>query len=238
MTDDVLDRDTLAEERPELVVITGMSGAGRSEAIHTFEDLGYFCIDNIPPAFIPQLVGLGRAARKPCKTARGRQRRAGPRVLRRTRRRAQAAGGPRHRSRVLFLEADDETLLRRFKETRRRHPMCDEGESILEGIRAEREELGDDSRARRYRHRYERLATPGAPPGDPQPVLRRFGGVHPCDHGLVVRVQVRGSGRRRHRHGCAVPAQPPLRSGAAHRSPVSTRRSGTSFSASPRPRRS
>ena len=43
---------------PEIVVITGMSGAGRSEAIHTFEDLGFFCIDNLPPSFIPQLVEL------------------------------------------------------------------------------------------------------------------------------------------------------------------------------------
>jgi len=50
------------EEMPqavELVIITGMSGAGRSEAIHTFEDLGYFCIDNLPPSFIGQLVDLG-----------------------------------------------------------------------------------------------------------------------------------------------------------------------------------
>ena len=58
MSEDVLHDGKPAEERPELVVITGMSGAGRSEAIHTFEDLGYFCIDNIPPSFIPQLVDL------------------------------------------------------------------------------------------------------------------------------------------------------------------------------------
>src|SRR5512133_2653213 len=47
-----------AAPAPELVIITGMSGAGRSEAIHTFEDLGYFCIDNLPPGFIGQLVDL------------------------------------------------------------------------------------------------------------------------------------------------------------------------------------
>ena len=143
MTDDVSIRDRLAEERPELVVITGMSGAGRSEAIHTFEDLGYFCIDNIPPSFIPQLVDLaelpGSRARRLAVVSdvRGREffdELAGELKL------LEARGT---NSRVLFLEADDDTLLRRFKETRRRHPMCDEGESILDGIRAEREELGE-----------------------------------------------------------------------------------------------
>ena len=143
MIDDVSNRDTLAEERPELVVITGMSGAGRSEAIHTFEDLGYFCIDNIPPTFIPQLVDLaelpGSRARRLAVVSdvRGREffdELAGELKL------LEDRGTD---SRVLFLEADDETLLRRFKETRRRHPMCEEGESILEGIRAEREELGE-----------------------------------------------------------------------------------------------
>jgi len=125
----------------ELVVITGMSGAGRSEAIHTFEDLGYFCIDNLPPSFIPQLTELSELP--------------GSRV----RRLAvvcdvrgldffeQLAGeldalherGVGHR--VLFLEADDTTLLNRFKETRRRHPLCEEGLSLAEGIAAERNAL-------------------------------------------------------------------------------------------------
>ena len=143
MTDDVLDRDTLAEERPELVVITGMSGAGRSEAIHTFEDLGYFCIDNIPPAFIPQLVALaelpGSRARRLAVVSDVRAREFFDELAGELKRLEDRGTD----SRVLFLEADDETLLRRFKETRRRHPMCDEGESILEGIRAEREELGE-----------------------------------------------------------------------------------------------
>ena len=128
---------------PEIVVITGMSGAGRSEAIHTFEDLGFFCIDNLPPSFIPQLVDLAALP--------------GSRI----RRLAVVCDVRAHgffselagelkslddRSigyHVLYLEADDETLLRRFKETRRRHPLCEEGEAILDGIRAERTALGE-----------------------------------------------------------------------------------------------
>ena len=143
MTDDALLRDAPAEERPELVVITGMSGAGRSEAIHTFEDLGYFCIDNIPPAFIPQLVDLaelpGSRARRLAVVSDVRGREFFDELAGELKQ-LEARGTD---SRVLFLEADDDTLLRRFKETRRRHPMCDDGESILDGIRAEREELGE-----------------------------------------------------------------------------------------------
>lgn len=143
MTDDALESDTLDVARPELVVITGMSGAGRSEAIHTFEDLGYFCIDNLPPSFIPQLVDL---AELPGSRAR---RLAVVSDVRAHEFFAELAGEIKRLedrgtdSRVLFLEADDETLLRRFKETRRRHPLCDDGESVLSGIRAEREAMGE-----------------------------------------------------------------------------------------------
>lgn len=132
-----------AEPRPEteLVVITGLSGAGRSEAIHTFEDLGYFCIDNLPPSFLPQLTELAELP--------------GSRVrrlavvcdIRAHEFFGQLAGeldalhdrGVAHR--VLFLEADDDTLVNRFKETRRRHPLCEEGLSLAEGINAERDAL-------------------------------------------------------------------------------------------------
>lgn len=143
MVDDATTEDAPQSPRPELVVITGMSGAGRSEAIHTFEDLGYFCIDNLPPSFIPQLVTLAELpesnvdrlavvcdvrAHEFFDELLGEIKRLEDRGI---------------DSRVLFLEADDGVLLRRFKETRRRHPMCEEGESILDGIRAEREELGE-----------------------------------------------------------------------------------------------
>ena len=129
---DVVERD--------LVVITGMSGAGRSEAIHTFEDLGYFCIDNLPPAFISRLVELsdlpGSRIRRVAVVCdvRGRSFFA----------ELSAAldeldnGGMSYR--VLFLEADDKTLITRFKETRRRHPLAEAG-SIAEGIKAERDVL-------------------------------------------------------------------------------------------------
>jgi UPF0042 nucleotide-binding protein len=120
-----------------LVVITGHSGAGKSEAIAAFEDGGYFCVDNLPPRMI---AGLGELFRH---EGSGVERAA---IV------SDVRGGDYFddllqvltdleseglRPMVLFLEADEETLLDRYKETRRRHPLAPEGR-IVEGIRAER----------------------------------------------------------------------------------------------------
>lgn len=143
MASDCPPRDIATEERtaPRLVLITGMSGAGRSESMHTFEDLGYFCIDNLPPSFLPQLVALAQipGARL--------EKLAVVSDVRAHEFFAELLGElDRLRSdgidfRVLYLEADDDTLLRRFKETRRRHPLCAEGEPLADGIAAERAAL-------------------------------------------------------------------------------------------------
>lgn len=141
MTDPVVRESVEEPKSPELVVITGMSGAGRSEAIHTFEDLGYFCIDNLPPSFLPQLTELAALPGSHI------GRLAVVSDVRAAEFFAQLAGeldrlherGVVHR--VLFLEADDATLVNRFKETRRRHPLSEEGLPLGEAIRLEREEL-------------------------------------------------------------------------------------------------
>jgi UPF0042 nucleotide-binding protein len=120
-----------------VVVITGHSGAGKSEAIAAFEDGGYFCVDNLPPRMI---AGLGELFRH---EGSGVERAA---IV------SDVRGGEYFEElvqviddleaegtapMVLFLEADEETLLDRYKETRRRHPLAPEGR-IVEGIRAER----------------------------------------------------------------------------------------------------
>jgi UPF0042 nucleotide-binding protein len=136
--------DTPQEEKARremsLVIITGHSGAGKSEAIAAFEDGGYFCVDNLPPRmiaglgelFIHEGSGVERAAI--VSDVRGGEyfedlqqvvedlERDGP------------------EPKLLFLEADEQTLLNRYKETRRRHPLAPEGR-IVDGIRAEREML-------------------------------------------------------------------------------------------------
>lgn len=126
---------------PEIVVITGMSGAGRSEAIHTFEDLGFFCIDNLPPSFIPQLVALAELPdskmRKLAVVCDVRAHEFFDELAGEVDELEQCAIPHR----LLFLEADDPTLLRRFKETRRRHPLAEDGQSLADAIAEERELL-------------------------------------------------------------------------------------------------
>ena len=132
--------DENKEEEVTLVVITGHSGAGKSEAIAAFEDGGFFCVDNLPPRMIGS---LGELFRHP---GSGVERAA---VV------SDVRGGDYFddliqvlddldadglKPKVLFLEADEETLVDRYKETRRRHPLAPEGR-IVEGIRAEREQL-------------------------------------------------------------------------------------------------
>jgi UPF0042 nucleotide-binding protein len=124
----------------DLVVITGFSGAGKSTAMAAFEDEGYFCVDNLPSEMIRTLVDLFmHAGSKVARAAVVSDARGGTyfegmvEMLDDLR-----AAGLRHR--VVFLEADEETLLTRYKETRRRHPLAPTG-SVAEGIKRERELL-------------------------------------------------------------------------------------------------
>ena len=125
----------------QLVVVTGLSGSGKSTAIHVLEDLGFYCIDNLPVALIPRLVELwetsgGQELRRVALGIDVRERRflaEFPRVCAELR----AAGVALE---VLYLEANDDVLVRRFSETRRPHPTADGG-SIADGIQREREKL-------------------------------------------------------------------------------------------------
>jgi len=122
----------------DLMVITGYSGAGKSTAMNVFEDAGYFCVDNLPPEMIPGLVEL--FAHEGSKVQRAA-------VV------CDVRGGTYFESlagavdsleaaphRILFLDAAEDTLINRYKETRRRHPLAPES-SIVQGIEAERELL-------------------------------------------------------------------------------------------------
>ncbi len=133
-----------SEERPLIVVVTGMSGAGRSTAVHALEDLGFFCVDNVPTPVVPatlaafeqggvRRIALGIDARVRAYLADA------PAMLD-----GVAASGNRDVV-VLFLDAANELLVRRFNSSRRPHPLDTLGQkasgapSVLEGIRRERE---------------------------------------------------------------------------------------------------
>lgn len=133
----------------ELVLITGMSGSGKSVALRALEDAGYFCVDNLPPELLLSFVGLERkhAARRVAIAMDVRSAESLPQVpgqLRELMQRGVAV-------RPLFLDATTDTLVRRFSETRRRHPLSnpaldankDQHRAVVEAIELERELLAD-----------------------------------------------------------------------------------------------
>jgi RNase adapter protein RapZ len=131
---------TTPTKQVTLVVITGHSGAGKSEAIAAFEDGGYFCVDNLPPRMIGSLGELFRHEGSGVERAAVVSDVRGGEYFDELVQVLEDLDGDGLAPRVLFLEAGEEILLDRYKETRRRHPLAPEGR-IVDGIRAERELL-------------------------------------------------------------------------------------------------
>lgn len=135
--------NTTLTEDIELVIITGMSGAGKTVAVHSFEDLGFFCVDNLPPALMPKFLELMKeSGNKMTKVAlvmdlRGRE--FFDTLLRVL---DELSDSTWVTPKILFLDADDAALVRRYKETRRSHPLAPAG-LPLEGILQERNLLED-----------------------------------------------------------------------------------------------
>jgi RNase adapter protein RapZ len=124
-----------------LVIVSGMSGSGKSGALHTLEDLGYYCVDNLPAELLPEFVQrLQDAANPPSKIA----------VVIDARNLGDLADVPSTLSRVgklganpklLFLETSDEVLLRRYADSRRRHPLSHLGLTLSDAISLDRQAL-------------------------------------------------------------------------------------------------
>src|SRR5215211_7093730 len=136
--------DSQVSGKRRIVIITGLSGAGKSNALQAFEDAGYFCIDNLPPRMIPAVMET---------TAQGdggpdglvvvvdiRGRRYFGEELERSLEAVERTEGWEHR--ILFIDSDDASLLRRYKESRRPHPAARNGD-VLEAIRRERHDLAN-----------------------------------------------------------------------------------------------
>jgi UPF0042 nucleotide-binding protein len=122
----------------EFVIITGMSGAGKTVAIQSFEDLGFFCIDNLPPALLTTFLKLMKESGKDMnRIAAVMDMRGGDLFDSLIGALDDMAKANLVTPKILFLEADNETLVRRYKETRRSHPLAPEG-LPLEGIARER----------------------------------------------------------------------------------------------------
>ena len=122
----------------ELVIITGMSGSGKGSVLKAFEDLGYYCVDNLPLDLIPRFADLVRQSPEIERTAlvvdirEGQNLKKFPGILKQVRKNVN--------TQVVFLEASDESLVRRFSETRRPHPLGKSG-SVSNAILTERKRL-------------------------------------------------------------------------------------------------
>jgi UPF0042 nucleotide-binding protein len=128
-----------APHSPELVIITGMSGSGKASVLKAFEDLGYYCVDNLPVQLIPQFADLAVQSSEIRRTALVVDVREGskldelPKILKSVARMIP--------TKVVFLEASDSVLMRRFSETRRPHPLGTDA-PVKSALKAERRHLG------------------------------------------------------------------------------------------------
>lgn len=127
----------------DLLIVTGMSGSGKSSVMDVMEDIGYYCIDNIPPKLIQQFVDLCRKSDMGFdKIAVAVDIRTGDMFAEIFRAWQKLKSEPDVQVRVLFIEADDEILIKRYKETRRKHPLDEKFNGNLhEAIRYERNQL-------------------------------------------------------------------------------------------------
>jgi UPF0042 nucleotide-binding protein len=128
-----------AEPIQGFTIITGLSGAGRSEVAHSLEDLGFFVVDNLPPALLPKMAELTMRPGSPTRVAIVVDARGG--VFFSELSRALDELRTQHRdARIVFLEASDDDLVQRYEATRRRHPLAP-ADRVVEGIRKERQIL-------------------------------------------------------------------------------------------------
>jgi UPF0042 nucleotide-binding protein len=117
-------------------LITGVSGAGRSEAAHSLEDLGYFVVDNLPPALLPKMAELASRPGGPARVAIVVDARGGV-FFGELSRALEDLDAERIGYRILYLDASDDDLVNRYEATRRRHPLAP-ADRVVEGIRKER----------------------------------------------------------------------------------------------------
>ncbi|HET9048255.1 MAG TPA: RNase adapter RapZ [Chiayiivirga sp.] len=126
----------------KLLVLSGLSGSGKSVALRTLEDLDYYCVDNLPAELLPQFVkSLTASAQTPPRLAVGIDVRNRPDGLQRLPHSLAEVGRMGCQHELMFLDTNDEVLLRRYSETRRRHPLSIDGRSLADAIALERKQL-------------------------------------------------------------------------------------------------
>ncbi len=127
---------------PRMVVVTGLSGSGRSAALKAFEDIGFYCVDNLPLVLFSSFVEFARQSEEAFRSAIGIDIREKVFTVQFPSLYGELKAHGRTME-MLFLEASDQTIVRRFSETRRPHPLARGTTPLLDGIRKERAALGD-----------------------------------------------------------------------------------------------
>lgn len=135
--------ETAAKEtpksQPRLVVLTGLSGAGKSVALRALEDLDFLCVDNLPVALIPALMASAQGGRADYpRVAVGVDARNRPEDLAELPRILAQLAGAGYETQVVFLDTADDVLIKRYSDTRRRHPLASDGRSLADAIALER----------------------------------------------------------------------------------------------------
>jgi RNase adapter protein RapZ len=166
---------------PGILLITGLSGAGRSEAARSLEDIGYFVVDNLPPALLPKMAELAASPGGPGRVAIVVDARGGV-FFGELSRALEELREQRVLSRIVFLDASDDDLVNRYEATRRRHPLAP-ADRVAEGIRKERlmmESLRADADLV--------IDTSGLTPHDLRDRIREMFAQAPPEAGLLVTV--------------------------------------------------
>jgi UPF0042 nucleotide-binding protein len=174
-------RDGEPATAPGILLITGLSGAGRSEAARSLEDLGYFVVDNLPPALLPKMAELAASPGGPGRVAIVVDARGGV-FFGELSRALEELREQRVPSRIVFLDASDDDLVNRYEATRRRHPLAP-ADRVAEGIRKERlmmESLREDADLV--------IDTSGLTPHDLRDRMREMFSDAPPEAGLLVSV--------------------------------------------------
>jgi RNase adapter protein RapZ len=166
---------------PGFTIITGMSGAGRSETAHSLEDLGYFVVDNMPPALLGKMAELAARPGGPARIAIVVDVRGGV-FFEELSKALDELKALHIDARIMFLDASDDDLVKRYEATRRRHPLAP-AERVVEGIRKERQMMaplrGDADLV---------IDTTGLTPHDLRDRIREAFGTPETDEGLQVSI--------------------------------------------------
>jgi len=170
-----------------LVVVTGMSGAGKTLAIRTFEDLNYFCIDNLPPDLLANVLNLwkdsGTRSEDLAIVVDVRTGQFFGDFLQAYEELSSTKVDGYGRAKILFLDASDPMLVRRFKETRRKHPLVSERRGILDSITEERRLLADIKE-----HADKIIDTSSLEPEGLRREIRQYFGPQGVRQGIVITV--------------------------------------------------